>query len=286
MKSHTISTIRCLGMAGLVLAFGIFAFGALAPRCATAQSQNSVSFGHTDFAHHADGRQPDNQQPSATAASELTVITPELRADVLAAHGQYQQAIEAYDRIRPQTPELYNKLGIAYQHLGMDDDAIGYYNLAAKLDHRLAAAYNNLGTVYFHENDNKRAQRLYKKSIHLDEKTAPFWSNLGAAYLAQRQYSDGAEAYERAFNLDPDIFQDLALNGIQQSESPEELARMYLTFAEIYAHAGMKTQAIDYLRKALLEGLRDAQKLQQDQQLATLHGTPEFEQLLASQHKP
>jgi tetratricopeptide (TPR) repeat protein len=276
MKTHTISVIRCVGVAGLVLAFGV-----LAPRCAMAQSQNSVSFGHADFAHHAD-----NQQPSATAPdSALPVITPELRADILVAHEQYQQAIDAYEKIRPQTPELYNKIGIAYQHLGMDDDAIGYYNLAAKLDHRFAAAYNNLGTVYFHENDNKRAQRLYKKSIHLDAQTAPFWSNLGAAYLAQRAYSDGAEAYERAFNLDPNIFQDLALNGIHQYESPEELAKMYLTFAEIYAHAGMKVQAIDYLRKALLEGFRDTQQLQQDQQLATLHGTPEFDQLLASQHK-
>jgi tetratricopeptide (TPR) repeat protein len=277
MKTHTISVIRCVGMAGLVLAFGV-----LASRSATAQSQNSVSFGHTDLAHHAD-----DQQPSTTAQnSALPVITPILRADMLVAHEQYQEAIDAYEKIRPQTPEIYNKIGIAYQHLGMDDDAISYYTLAAKLDHRFAAVYNNLGTVYFHENDNKKAQRLYKKSIHLDDRTAPFWSNLGAVYLAERQYSDGAEAYERAFNLDPNIFQDLALNGLQKYESPEELAKMYLTFAEIYAHAGMKAEAMDYLHKALLQGFHDMQQLQQDQQLATLHGTPEFDQLLASQHKP
>ena len=276
MKSHTIGIIRCLGMAGFVLAFGMFA-----SRGVTAQSQNSVSFGHTDLAHHAD-----DQQTSTTAQnSGLPVITPMMHADILVAHERYQEAIDAYEKLQPQTPEIYNRIGIAYQHLGMDDDAISYYTLAAKLDHRFAAAYNNLGTVYFHENENKKAQRLYKKSIHLDEKTAPFWSNLGAAYLAQRAYSDGAEAYERAFNLDPNIFQDLALNGIRKNESPEELAKMYLTFAEIYAHAGMKTQAIDYLRKALLEGFRDTRQLQQDQQLATLHGTPEFNQLLASQHK-
>ena len=80
MKTHTISVIRCVGMAGFVLAFGIFAFGVLASRSATAQSQNSVSFGHADFAHHAD-----NQQPTATSNSELPVITPILRADMLVA---------------------------------------------------------------------------------------------------------------------------------------------------------------------------------------------------------
>jgi hypothetical protein len=32
--------------------------------------------------------------------------------------------------------------------------------------------------------------------------------------MVERKYSDGAEAYEKAFLLDPDIFQEVALNGI------------------------------------------------------------------------
>ncbi len=154
------------------------------------------------------------------------------------------------------------------------------------MDRKFAAPYNNLGTVYFHENDNKRAQQLYKKSIKLNAATAPFWSNLGAVYMAERKYSNGAEAYEKAFLLDPDIFQEIALNGIAQNESPEELAKLYLTFAEIYAYAGMTAQAILYLHKAIDEGFKDRQQLQQDQQLATLHGNPEFDSLLTPGLKP
>ena len=60
---------------------------------------------------------------------------------------------------------------------------------------------------------------------------------------------------------------------------------MYLTFAEIYAHAGMPVQALVYLHKAIDEGFRDRQQLQQDQQLATLHGNPEFDALLNDGHK-
>jgi tetratricopeptide (TPR) repeat protein len=166
-----------------------------------------------------------------------------------------------------------------------DEDAITNYGLATKLDRKFAAPYNNMGTVYFHENEIKKAQQLYKKSIKLDAATAPFWSNLGAVYMVQHQYSDGAEAYEKAFLLDPDIFQEIALNGITQAESPQELAKLYLTFAEIYAHAGMKAQAILYLHKAIDEGFKDRQQLQQDQQLATLHGNPEFEALLTPAQK-
>ena len=259
---------RWTGRFGMILGCGL-----LACTGAIAQTQNSVSFGHRD------------QQPSTTTGStDAVVITPELRADMLAAHGQYQKAIDAYRKL-PQTAEIYNKLGIAYQHLAMDEEAIAYYDQASRTNRKFAAAYNNLGTVYFHENDNKRAKKLYKKSIKLDATTAPFWSNLGAVYLAQKQYSDGAEAYERAFKLDPDIFQELELNGIRHGETPQELAKMYLTFAEIYAHAGMKDQAILYIRKALEEGFGDTQKLQQDQQLATLHGYPAFEQLVGPDHK-
>ena len=270
MKSTTLSVARWIGLAGLALAFST-----AGPQRALAQNHNLVSFGHAD-------------QQSSTAASnnELPVITPELRADMLAAHGNYRDAIDAYDKIQPQSAEILNKIGIAYQRLGMDPDAIAYYDRAARMDHKYAAVYNNLGTVYFREDDNKRAQRFYKKSIRLDAQMAPFWSNLGAVYLAQKKYSDGAEAYERAFNLDPDIFRELELNGLHKGASPADLAKMYICFAEIYAHAGMKAQAINYLQKALLEGFADKQQLVQDQQLASLRGMPEFEHLVSGNPKP
>jgi len=262
MKLTTMSLVSCTAVVGLVFACG-----------AMAQTQNTLNFGHVD-----------QQAPSSTNA-EPTVVTPELLADLMVVHGHYADAIEAYRKIRPQNAEIYNKIGIAYQRMANDEDAIANYGQATKLDSKFAAPYNNLGTVYFHQNDNKKAQQLYKKSIKLDAATAPFWSNLGAVYMAERQYSNGAEAYEKAFLLDPDIFQEIALNGITQIESPQELAKLYLTFAEIFAHAGMKAQAILYLHKAIDEGFKDRQQLQQDQQLATLHGDPAFEALLVSAPK-
>jgi tetratricopeptide (TPR) repeat protein len=268
MKLTAMSLVGWTGVVGLV-----FACGTLAPGGALAQTHNTLNFGHVD-----------QQSPSSTNA-EPTVVTPELLADMMVIHGHYGDAIDAYRKIRPQNAQIYNKIGIAYQRMARDQEAIDNYGQATKLDRKFAAPYNNLGTVYFHENDNKKAQQLYKKSIKLDAATAPFWSNLGAVYMAEHQYSNGAEAYEKAFLLDPDIFQEIALNGIAQNESPAELAKIYLTFAEIYAHAGLKVQAILYLHKAIDEGFKDRQQLQQDQQLATLHGNPEFEALLINSHK-
>jgi tetratricopeptide (TPR) repeat protein len=268
MKSSAMSFGRWIGLAGL-----LFAFSGVEPHYAIAQEL--VSFGNVS-----------QQQPSPSASSDAPpVITPELEADLLSAHRQYMDAISAYKKISPQTAEIYNKIGLAYQRLSMLDDAKFNYERALKMDRNFAPAYNNLGTIYYHENNNKKAERFYRKSIKLDAKVAPFWSNLGAADMARKKYSDGDEAYQRAFALDPDIFQELALNGIREQTSVEDLGKMYVCFAEIYAQAGMKDQAVDYLRKALLVGFYDKQKIRRDQQLASLHGDPGFEQLLSDEPK-
>jgi tetratricopeptide (TPR) repeat protein len=268
MKSSAMSFGRWTGLAGL-----LFAFSGVEPHYAIAQELISVG-------------SISQQQPSPSASSAaLPEITPELEADLLSVHRQYMDAISAYKKIRPQTAEIYNKIGMAYQRLSMLDDAKFNYGRALKMDRNFAPTYNNLGTIYYHENNNKKAERFYRKSIKLDAKRAPFWSNLGAVDMARKKYSDGAEAYQRAFALDPDIFQELALNGITEQSSEEDLAKMYLCFAEIYAQAGMKDQAVDYLRKALLIGFHDKQKLQRDRLLASLHGDPGFEQLLSNEPK-
>lgn len=251
-----------MGAAALLLAFSGVGF-----------AQQMIHMGHLD------------QQPSPTATpASLPVFTPEFNADMLVAHQHYTEAIAAYRKIQPQTAEIENKIGMAYQHLGMEEDAKDNYKKAMKMDRKYAASYNNLGTVYYHAKDYKRAEQLYRKSIRLDGKVAAFWSNLGAVYIAGKKYHDGAEAYQHAFTLDSDIFHEIELNGIREIASNEDLSKIYFCFAEIYAQAGMKDVALDYLRKAIVEGFRDRNTLQQDQQLAVLHGNPEFDQLLAQEH--
>lgn len=268
LDSSTLRATRWLGLAIFLLTFSMF-------ECRLSIGQRLVrSTGALS-------------QQSSSSESDATppVLTPELYADLMVAHQRYDEAIAAYKKLTPQTASIYNKIGMAYQHLSMNTDARYSYLRAIKMDRKYAAAYNNLGTLEYHEKDNKHAERLYRKSIKLDSKTAPFWSNLGAAYLADRKYRDGAEAYQRAFILDSGIFQDIALNGIHEYASEEDLAKMNLCFAEIYAQAGMKDMALLYLRKALDEGFRDRQSIQQNQQFAGLRGDPAFVKLVDPKRK-
>jgi tetratricopeptide (TPR) repeat protein len=222
-----------------------------------------------------------HQETAASANNDLPVMTPELSADLLLARQNYQAAIDTYQKL-PPSASVYNKIGMCYQHLAQYSEAMAFYDKAIKADRHFAPAYNNYGTIEYHDRDTRHAERLYRKSIKLDGKTASFWSNLGSAYMADARYRDAVEAYQHAFVLDSGIFEEIAMNGIRESASQDDLARIDLCFAQIYAQAGMKDQAIEYLRKALMEGFHDKQGLQQDQQFATLHGDPAFEKLLTA----
>jgi tetratricopeptide (TPR) repeat protein len=227
-----------------------------------------------------------SQQPSTSAsAPQIPQLTPETIADLLAVHQKYLEAITAYQKLNPKTARIYNKIGAAYEHLSMDDDAKASFERALKMDKKFAEAYNNLGTVYYREKDYGRAERLYKKAINLNNTNAAVYSNLGALYLARNKFQDGAEAYQRAFILDSNIFQEIAEAGIPNSASMADLANMNFCFAKIYAQAGMNKLAIEYLRKAIMAGFHDNVGLQQDQEFAGLRGMPEFQQLVSSERK-
>ena len=226
------------------------------------------------------------QQPSPSAlAPQIPELTPETVADLLVAHQKYLEAITAYQKLNPKTARIYNKLGAAYEHASLDDDAKASFERALKMDRKFAEAYNNLGTVYYHQRDYDKAERLYKKAISLNKTDAAVYSNLGALYLARNKFRDGAEAYQRAFILDSNIFQKIAEVGIPNSESMVDLANMNFCFAKIYAQAGRNNLAIEYLRKAIMEGFHDKVGLQQDQDLAGLRGMPEFQRLISSERR-
>ncbi len=241
----------------------------LAPLSVAAQTHNTLNFGHMDQ------QAPSNAEPAT--------VTPELLADMMVVHGHYADAIEAYQKLRPQTAAIYNKIGIAYQRMAKDDEAIESYGQATRLDRKFAAPYNNLGTVYFHENENMRAQQVdhagrgepRRSGATLARCTWPNANTATAPRPTRRRFSAGPR-YLPGYRSERD----------SQNATPAELAKLYLTFAEIYAHAGMKTQAILYLHKAIDEGLRDRQAAGAGIS-SSPHRTenPEFEALVKDQQK-
>jgi tetratricopeptide (TPR) repeat protein len=184
-------------------------------------------------------------------------------------------------RIRPQTPVLLNKAGIAYHQLGDLNSARRYYERSLKLRKTYAEAINNLGAVYYAQKSFRRAVNQYKKALKLSPDSASIHSNLGTAYFARKNYPDAFAEYEKALSLDPDVFEHRSTQGVLlQERSVEEKAKFNYYLARTYARAGMEERALTYIRKALELGFKDRKKFLEEEDFAKVRTMPEFEALM------
>ena len=200
----------------------------------------------------------------------------EAQGDSFLARGRYIAAIRSYGGAEPKTAAIYNKLGIACEHMRMNDRARDSFTKALKLNPKFAEVYNNLGTLAHTEGDYKHAEKFYKQAIRLDPRSPDAEKNLGTLYYARGKYAKGDQAYRRAHELDSTIFARSSHAPIQASTEAKNTANLHYHLAKTYARAGSGQMALDYLRKAINEGFRDRKRLLTDQEFAGLWNTPAF----------
>jgi len=209
--------------------------------------------------------------------------TPEEIGDSMMAHQRYQAAIEAYKKAPRNSPDVWNKMGIAYQLMLDPQDASRCYQASLRLDAKSSRVLNNLGTIYDSMKEFGSAERMYRKALKLDPRSALICKNLGTNLLAQHKYKKGWDAYKAALEIDPNIFKNNASPRVQNPASAEDRGAMNYYMARGCVRAGMNDCAIDYLRMALNEGFTNPKKIEADSEFAGLRGLPAFQQLLAAQ---
>ena len=216
--------------------------------------------------------------------SHFAELDPETQGDLLMVRHQYLAAIDAYHRAPHDSAVVWNKMGIAYQHMYALDFARLQYEKALSLRPDYPEALNNLGTVYYGQRNYHKAEKLYRRALRYRPDSACFYSNLGTAYFADRKYAKGLAAYRQAFALDPQIFVRDSLARIAESAQPEEEARLNYALAKLYAGAGDFDAAMHCLRLAFSHGFEDRKRLMADKEFAALRGTPAFHLLLTEEH--
>ena len=214
----------------------------------------------------------------------MASLPPETQGDLLMIHGRYLAAIAAYQRAPKDSPVVWNKLGIAYQHMYALDFAKAQYEKAIFLNPKYSEAVNNLGTVYYGEKDYRKAENYYKKAMRLKPNCASYYSNMGTAYFADHRYKKGMEAYQRAFDIDPNVFINESVERIAENGPIEEQAQLNFELAKLYANVGNTDAALKYLRLAFMDGFDDVKKLMAAKEFAALREKPEFRLLLAEEH--
>jgi tetratricopeptide (TPR) repeat protein len=229
---------------------------------------------------------PSSQTVSLASPSRIDIdsLNPETLGDLMMIHQRYLAAIEAYQRASHDSAVVWNKLGIAYQHLYALDIAKLQYEKALQMKPDYPEALNNLGTVYYGQQNYHKAERYYQKAIKLKPHCASFYSNLGTAYFADRDYKRGMSAYREAFSIDPEVFIGDPLERVAEMGPVEEQITLNYALARMYAQAGMVDNAIHYLRMAFMSGFNDNKKLMEDKGFAPLRNTSQFRLFLTEEH--
>jgi tetratricopeptide (TPR) repeat protein len=222
-------------------------------------------------------------------------MTPEQRGDLYMARKMYREAIDTYRAgmqsaqaegsvVRGKKEEsaiMWDKIGIAYHQLGDLAAARKAYERAIKIDKKYADAINNVGTVFYAEKKYRSAISRYTRALQFAPDSASIWSNLGTAWYARGKFDLMAQAYTKALQLDPEVFEKNSSVGTRMMDrGVTDKARYHFEMARLYAGAGKNELALQYLRKALEEGFKEKDKLQQIKEFATLRETQEFKDLM------
>jgi tetratricopeptide (TPR) repeat protein len=226
-----------------------------------------------------------NASETTPAVSVHPQLTPEQRGDIFMARKMYREAIETY-REAPETAMIMNKIGIAYHQLTDLNTAARCYQRAIKLDPKFSQAINNLGTIYYSRQSYRRAISQYKKVLRITPDSASTLANLASAYFARKQYELASEYISKAVMIDPGILEHRSGVGTTvRDQSVGDRPTYFYYLAKTFAKAGMKDQALSYIRKSLEEGFKERKKFIDDPEFAGLQKDPEFQKIMESEPK-
>ncbi len=201
------------------------------------------------------------------------------------ARGRYLAAMHVFDRVQPRSAVIANKAGVSSEHMLMFDKAKLDFEEALRLDPKYAEATNNLATVYHSRNDLGRAEKLYKKAIQLKPASADSWQNLGALYYSKRKFKKGDDAFREALRIDPGIVERTSSRGIRASGDKQNTAEVHYHLACAYAEAGRENLALEYLRRCIVEGFHDSNRMLHEKMLAELRTSPVFLKMVEDMKK-
>lgn len=223
-----------------------------------------------------------NQNTTASPVTSSFHPTPENMADSMMVHQRYQAAIEEY-KLAPATPEVLNKMGVAYQLLYNAHEAKNCYREALRKEPKNAKFLNNMGSIYMADKEYSTAIKTFRKAVKYDPDSALYQKNLGTALFADRDYKKGWVAYQDALKLDPEIFDHSSNVTIENPGTIQDRGAMNYYMAKGCMKAGLPDRAIEYLRLALNEGFTTPKKVIADAEFDPLHKLPAFVQMMEAQ---
>ena len=184
----------------------------------------------------------------------------------------YEEALQLAKKAVELDPEYavaYNALGVAYQALGLQEEA-------ADAGKRYVELQENSRSAHFHYlislnelGDSGRLAEAARKSLPLFERYLRLTPDDLHAQVEYANILQMAGEHERA------------LSEAQKIEKMEGLdGNAHYNLACLYLHEGDTESGLRTLRKSVERGFRNLETFRRDPDLAPLLGTPEFEEMM------
>ena len=201
------------------------------------------------------------------------------------ARKSYADALEFYLRALKATDNkdarLWNKVGIARQNLLDMSGARKAYKQAIRFKKDFAEPYNNVGTTYYLSDQAKKSLKWYRQAIQHNPGNPAFHYNLGTALYARKKIKEAIEAYQQTLRLDPGFFTNRSNVGTTLQARPAD-AKYFFYLAKVFASLGRPEEAVRYLRRALEDGFKDFEMIDQDPDFKTMAQYPPYLELRAT----
>jgi Tfp pilus assembly protein PilF len=126
------------------------------------------------------------------------------RGDAYLALGQYQRAIEDYDKtieLDRDFAKAYNNRGLAYGDLGKYQLALEDFDASIRKNSNEPIAYFNRGNVFKALGDYQKAIEDYSKAIELNPRKADVYNNRGTTFLRLKNYQRAIKDFDSAIRL-------------------------------------------------------------------------------------
>jgi|SRR5580658_3401829 tetratricopeptide (TPR) repeat protein len=224
-----------------------------------------------------------NTNSSVSIQKSPPTLTDEQWGDSLMARKEYQAAIDAYSRILQPSATVWNQMGIAYQMLFDEKNAVRCYKECLRRDPYNPHALNNLATIEDEQGNYGAAERLYRQAIELSPGSARLIRNAATNLLLQHKFSQSSEAYAQALALDPHILDRQTGPTADATSTPRDRGQLSYLQARSCARAGLIECAIDHLRGAFNEGFATPKQVVREDDFTALRRTPEYERLIEEQ---
>jgi tetratricopeptide (TPR) repeat protein len=139
--------------------------------------------------------------------------------NVLVARGDYQRALEMFEKARerdPDDPESYFSMGQLYGGMGQQEKALEQYKRVIELAPTSTVGYDKSGDVYLDLGKYDKALEAYAKVTELTPGSSVAYWKRGEAYRAKGEFESALKMYRKARELD--------------SQNPDPCFAMGLTF--------------------------------------------------------